>query len=128
MKMTKMVKILLMQETSDDYYSQKIIRDSISDWEEISDEDFQFLQKHLASIFPYNNGFMPLLMVKDDKPVLSRIEQIKKVLDREKEKQDAERAKREESKRAKEKARMLKKMASERELFDELKKKFGVEE
>lgn len=126
--MTKMVKILLMQETSDDYYSQKLIRDSISDWEEVSDEDFQFLHKHLHSIFPYSNGFTPMLMVKDDKPLVARIAQIKQVLDREKAKQDAERAKREEAKRAREKAKMLRKMASERELFEELSKKFKVDE
>lgn len=122
--MAKMVKILLVQETSDDYYSQKIIRDSISDWEEISDEDFRFLEKNLHSVFPTPSGFTPMLVVKDDKSVVTRIAQIKESLDKEKARRDAEQAKREEARMAREKAKLLKKMSSERQLFDELKKKF----
>lgn len=123
--MTKMVKIVLLQETSDDYYSQKIIRDSISDWEEVSDADFQFLQKHLHSVFPYKNGFTPMIIVKDETPISNRISQIKDLLDKEKARHEAEKAKRDEAKLAREKSKLLRKMASERELFDELKKKFG---
>ena len=129
--MTKLVKILLTRDVildQDDYYSRKIIQDSISDWEEISDDDYNFLRNNLSRLYkPYQREYdlVPMLVVKDDKSVLDRIESIKEFIEQEKVREAKEKAAAEAKKIEQAKKRMLKKSKSELELFEELKKKFG---
>ncbi len=124
--MAKLVKILLMQELSDDYYSQKLIRDSITDWEEISDEDFKFLRANLHRIYPPHGEFAPCIITKDDEPIVERISQLRAAIDREKRQQEEREAKKRLAKEAKERERLMKKLGSEKVLYEELKKKFEV--
>lgn len=129
--MTKQVKIVLSRDICisdyDDYYSRKIVQDSISDWEEISDEDYLFLRTNLFRLArDYQRDFdlLPTLLVKDDKPVIDRIVSIKEYIEQEKQQAAKEKAEADAKKREREKNRLLKKNKSEKELFEELKKKF----
>lgn len=128
--MTKQVKILLGKDIcfDDDYYSKKLIQDSLSDWEEISDEDYWFLHSNMWRLFKdyqSNYDLVPVLLVKDEKSVVQRVTSIKEIIQQEKEKQAKEKAAAEAKKLEKAKQRLLKKNLSEKELFEELKKKFG---
>lgn len=125
--MSKWVKIVLVEEASDDYYSKKIIRDGISDWEEISDEDFELLRYNIRRLYDNNHNLEPMLIVRDDVPVVDRLKSIKDALAKEREKQEAERRKKEETKLAREQAKLMKKVNSEKELFEKLKAKFESE-
>lgn len=124
--MVKSVKILLMQELSDDYYSQKLIRDSITDWEEISEEDLRFLRNNLHRIYPPHGEFVPCIITKDDEPILERISQLRAAIEKEKRQQEEREAKKKQAKEAKERERLLKKLGSEKTLYEELKKRFEV--
>lgn len=122
--MSKWVRIVLVEETSDDYYSRKIIRDGITDWEEISDDDFDILRYNVRMLYNSQHNLEPMLIVKDDVPVAERIKSIKDAVAKERAKQEAEKRKREDAKLAKEKARLMKKAESEKALFEQLKAKF----
>lgn len=129
--MSKKVKIVLVEDGSyDDDYSNAIIRDGISDWEEISDEDYKFLKKNshlLTQIIQtnvYNYNCVLKIIVQDDIPIKVRINSIKEELVKIKNKQEEAARKREEQKLARELKRKAKDEASEKKLFEELKKKF----
>lgn len=126
--MSKWVKIVLVEETSDDYYSRKIIRDGLTEWEEISDEDFELLRYNVRLLYDYKHNLEPMLVVRDDVPVVERLKSIKDALAKEKAKQEADKRKREEAKLAREQARLQKKLGTEKELFEKLKAKFEPEE
>lgn len=123
--MSKLVKILLIQHIDcDDYYSQSIIRESINDWEEISDEDFQFLKQYLTRVIDVPYGFSATLVVKDNVPVVQRINSVKELIATEQAAEAAAKAKRDKAAQERQQARMLKKAASELALLEELKKKY----
>lgn len=126
--MTKWVKIVLVEETSDDYYSRKIIRDGITDWEEISDEDYKILRYNVKRLYDTEYNMEPMLIVKDDVPVIERIKSIKDAVAKERARQEAENRKRQEAKLAREQAKLMKKVDSEKALFEKLKAKFEPEE
>lgn len=126
--MSKWVRIVLVEETSDDYYSRKIIRDGITDWEEISDEDFELLRYNVRRLYDTQHNMEAMLIVKDDAPVVDRLKSIKDALAKERAKQEAERKKRDDAKLAKEKAKLMKKAESEKALFEQLKAKFESRE
>lgn len=129
--MSKNVKILLSRDISYDneydYTSQRIIQESISDWEEISDEDYEFLRLNFCWLFKdYTKEYnlVPSLIVKDNKPVIERIESIKTYMEQEKYRQAKEKAAEDAKKAERAKQRMLKKAKSEKELYEMLKDKF----
>lgn len=126
--MSKWVKIVLVEETSDDYYSRKIIRDGLTEWEEISDEDFELLRYNVRQLYDYTHNLEPMLIVRDDVPVVERLKSVKDALAKEKAKQEADKRKKEEAKLAREQAKLMKKVASEKELFEKLKAKFQPED
>lgn len=85
------VKILLVQEVDvvDGSYSPQIVREGVTDWEEISDEDFAFLKKNIHRLYPIvcKNlfyGYKLILATQDDEPLVNRIASIKEVLEKEK--------------------------------------------
>ena len=126
--MSKWVKIVLVEEPSDDYYSRKIIRDGITDWEEISDEDYDLLRYNVKRLYDTEYNMEPMLIVKDDVPVIERLKSVKDAISKERAKQESEKRKREEAKLAREQAKLMKKVNSEKELFEKLKAKFEPEE
>lgn len=131
--MSKQVKIILSKEvltSYDDPYNYTLIRDGITDWEEISDEDYDFLRWNLSYLCKtYNEEYgnlVPMIIVKDDKPVLDRIESIKDFIEQLKTKEAERKAEEERKKAEKAKKRMMKKVADERALFEQLKEKFDT--
>lgn len=129
--MVKQVKIILGKEilsSYDDPYNYTLIRDGITDWEEISDEDYDFLRRNLSYLYKtYNEEYdnlVPMILVKDDKPVFDRISSIREFIEQMKTKETERKAEEERKKAEKAKKRMLKKVADERALFEQLKEKF----
>lgn len=128
--MVKQVKILLSRELYneyDDIYSRSILQDGISDWEEISDEDYDFLRRNLymlSNLYTKEYNLSPVLIVKDERPVFDRIQSIKEYINQEKQKEAKRKAEEERKKAEKAKKRMMKQTADERALFEQLKEKF----
>lgn len=133
----KKVKIVFTQSIGyDDYYGEEIIRDSLTDWEELSDEDFKLLKSNLHLIAKNKLGheYSPRIIVQDEHPIQYRLESIKKALAELAEKKRIADEQREakkkiaaEKKRQKEIEKLKKASDSERELFLQLKEKFGNE-
>ncbi len=131
--MSKWVKIVLAQEISlddyGDYYSREIIRGSITDWEEISDEDFKFLRNNMYHLFSSaaDAGLKPHLLVKDEVPIMQRIHSVRDEIRKYEEKKRQQQEKLEQEKADRARKRMLKKAQSELELLQQLQEKYGVE-
>ena len=123
--MSKLVKIVLVQNIDcDDHYTQAVIRESINDWEEVSDEDFVFLEKNLYRIVDAPYGFYPKLIIKDHVPIAQRIVSVKTLIAEEQAAQAAEKDRKRAAEQARQPKRMLKKAESELALLEELKKKY----
>ena len=123
--MTKLVKIVLVQSIDcDDHYTQAVIRESINDWEDVSDEDFVFLEKNMYRIVNAPYGFYPKLIIKDHVPIAQRIVSVKALIAEEQAAQAAEKERRRLAEQARQQKRMLKKAESELALLEELKKKY----
>lgn len=123
----KQVKIILVQEVYTDEYANNLIRDSISDWEEVSDEDFHFLKMNLGHIwnkFGMPQDFRPVVICKDDRPVSVRIDSIKEEIERHKRRVEAAEKERERKKQEKLLKKKAKTEAEEKALLDQLKKKY----
>jgi hypothetical protein len=131
--MSRLVKIVLAQDISlddyGDYYSRNIIRDSITDWEEVSDEDFDFLKSNIVHLFRSvrDAGMQPCLLVKDEQSIVQRIQSVKDEIrkfeeDRRKQQEEDEQRKAERARQ-----RLLKKAKSEIELLTQLQEKYGIE-
>lgn len=127
------VKILFVKENSsydnDDYLqTSAIVMDSITDWEEITQEELNLLYNYRYSFSGFSkNGYNTVILVKDEQPVVERISSIKEwliqIVEKQK-KQEAERKKKE-----KQKSELLKKTKAEREKKKllELAKKHGID-
>lgn len=105
----KKVKIFKADDGYGDEYSSSVLREGITDWEEISDEDYKFLKDNFHSIYR-DTGFGGnlVLITQDDVPVVKRIESIKRLIDakkaaidKEKREKEAEALKRAMKKKAK---------------------------
>jgi len=126
--MSKLVKILLSEDVSvydyDDYMSKSILRESISDWEEISDDDFSFLRDNIWSLRDWPANCKPLLLVKDEMPVMDRITSIKAEIDLEQKRKAAKLAEKRRKELERQQAKLLKKADSEKALLERLKSKY----
>lgn len=122
------VKIILVQECYHDYddsSSSMILRESISDWENISDEDYKILKDNFwrlqHGIYP---GLRPVLIEQDTIAVSKRIDSIKGWIVKERERQEKEEADRKAKAAERTKKKMLKKAGDELKLLEELKAKY----
>ena len=123
--MTKLVKIVLVQSIDcDDHYTQTVIRESVTDWEEVGDEDLAFLEKNLYRIVDVPYGYYPKLIFKDHMPIAQRIVSIKTLIAEEQAAQAAKKDRRLAAEHARQQKRMQKKAESELALLEELKKKY----
>ena len=100
-----------------------MLKNDITDWETISDEDFDLLHRNLHLIARKVNDRV-VIVEKDRVLVVERIKSIKEWLANEKAKQEEERRKRSEKNAELAKKKMLKKAGDERKLLEELKKKY----
>jgi len=99
----------------DDSYTSNIIRAGITDWDEISDDDYAFLMANrgyrLDQALKAPNGSNVAILKQDDTPVLERVESITKLI----RKMEEDRVKEEQARIAKKEAaaasRALKKKA-----------------
>jgi hypothetical protein len=128
------VKIFIASDSStdhDDYYSRVVLRQGITDWEEISDDDLVFLRENLHYIVDpkkYGYSAIPLIISQDEYNIIERIDSIKDRIrietDRRNAEQEAARKKREASQRKKELAKKAKTEAEELALLDALREKY----
>lgn len=126
------VKLIITDVTSyDDYYSNEIIRAGLSDWEEVSDEDYKFLKDNQFRL----NRVMDVpgsvhLVVQDDKPIAQRIKSLKKAIEDERLKIEREEAERLRKRLEAADKRKLKKAAKDaeerRRMFEVLKQEFDA--
>lgn len=134
------VKVVLFQDASsdDDYYSQQIIRQGITEWEDISEEDYQFLRNNKHRILNGRNqverfgyGTTATIIVQDDVPVVERISTIREEIRKEQERDRKESEKRAALKAERELKKQLSKRAKteadERRLLEELQQKYAGE-
>lgn len=131
--MSKWVKIVLSQEISldeyGDYYSRNIIRDSITDWEEVSDGDYKFLLTNLHHLFKTvrEAGMNPCLLVKDEQPIIQRIQSVREEIRRHQDYERKRLEKEEQEKAERTRKRLMKKAANEIELLKQLQEKYGTD-
>ena len=119
----KIVKIVDGMYDTYEEQSFQSIRDTLSDWETISDDDYTLLKNYLYHI-QKNYKDRLCIIVKDDVPVNERIKSIKTLIDQERKKQEEELAKKRAIEQERARKRMLKKAGDELKLLNELKKKY----
>lgn len=126
----KEVRIVLVHDLSsgyDDYDSETIMREGITDWETISDEDYQLLREHWHRLGPRidpSGNKRPVLLEKDHLPVRARIESIQQWLQEEKARIEREKAAREAQAAERARKKLMKTAEGERKLLEELRKKY----
>lgn len=121
MKKAKLIEVTSLS----DYYSEcnHTILNGVTDWEDISEDDYKFLSKHLSG--RYIEGKQYKLIVQDECPIQERIVSLRALIDKENKQREAQEKKfAKEQKERKAKAKQ-KKEEKERKKFEELKKKFG---
>lgn len=123
----KEVRIVLMREMYGDYDDPNfVLLEGISDWEQISDEDYCLLKQNWAALCHHMDMYNTriILLEKDAVPVRKRIDSIKNWIEQERARKQRET----ELKQEKARQRALKKLATdaehERKLLEELKKKY----
>jgi Trm5-related predicted tRNA methylase len=126
----KEVRIVLVHDLYTDYNdneSQAVIRDSVSDWEQITDEEYRLLKDNwwrLAHHLGNHDNGRPILLEKDRVPVRQRISSIREWVQQEQEKIQAEKAAKQAQAEERARKKLLKNAESERKLLEELKKKY----
>lgn len=125
----RQVRIIFVEEIQGDYDILATIARDITDWEEVSDEELDFLKKnlHLMAAEVTGSGHLqPLLIVKDEVAVRERITGLQQIVARMKAKQ-AERARRAaEAADARAKKRAEKQLAAKRKQFEALAEELGI--
>lgn len=126
--MSKEIKILLVEDMYndiDDYNTSAVIKESISDWETVSDEDFEFLRKNMHVIAKkIPAGFRTVIVTKDPLRIAERIESVQAEIDRVKAEREAEQERQRKAQQERERKKLLKTKKTELELLAELKKKY----
>lgn len=123
------VKIVLVQDCYHDYdddSSSAILREGISDWENISNEDYQILKDNFWRLQhgTYRSDLRPVLIEQDTVAVSKRIDSIKDWVAKERERQEKEEADRKAKAAERAKKKLLKKAGDELKLLEELKAKY----
>lgn len=129
------VKILLCSYAD---YDERVASIGITDWEEVTFEEYSFLQQHLY-LLPkidrqkYGNNWQPVMVVQDDVPIMTTFAALKSEVAKElaeiEARKELERRKKEEAKAKREAAKLLSKadglkkmLAAHPELREALKK------
>lgn len=109
----------------DDYYGSSVIREGISDWETVSNEDLEFLRKNMHIVArKVPDGCRPVLITKDPVRIAERIESVREEIAKAKAEQEAERERRRKKQEEQQRKKLLKTKKTELELLAELKKKY----
>lgn len=140
-KPMKEIKIILVEDVlrsdnyGDDHWNEYVLRQGITDWETISDEDFYWLKQNLNKLKNYNDvafrNFTYRLIVKNEMPVFTAIQDIKDEIAKQEEetRKRAEAFKKvdEERKRKAAEKKMLKNMTLD-QIEAQFKEKYGITE
>lgn len=120
------VKILVVKESIDrDEYTTRTLVGSLSDWEEVSEEDVKILKQHswlfsepIKKSFGFD--FNPYIVFQDEVPIAERIKGVHVFLENERKHKEREEAEKQKRLKRKKKLQEIK----ERELFKKLKEKY----
>jgi predicted RNA-binding protein with RPS1 domain len=104
----------------DDYYDQQILTQGISDWEEISEEDFQFVQQNLHLLQKINNNVHQYVLVRE--PEGGALQAIKSIRDEVERAAKAEQERKAEAKRRSQAAAQKKADKARNKELEQLKK------
>lgn len=119
------VKVFAVKDVEFDEYTKSILIEGISDWEEVTEEDAEILRKGLWEIRndmvkQYGYEYTAMIVFQDTVPARIRIEQIHKMLEKDRKKKEKEDA----AKKASAKKREKNKKEKELELLKKLKEKY----
>lgn len=120
------IKLLLVEETYYDYddnYHEAVLKSGITDWEEVSEEDYDFLKRNkfrLKSV----DGSNILIVSQDSIPILKRIQDIKDEIQKEIDKAEEEKNKKKKKAEENRLKKLAKTEAQEKELLNILKSKY----
>ncbi|MFA5153574.1 MAG: hypothetical protein WC554_13505 [Clostridia bacterium] len=118
------VKIILGTEYVDPW-NTTILLDSITDWEEISDDELVFLRENIYRISTWPSGLYPTILVKDELPVSIRIESIREKIKEELSRKREQERKNEEANEKRIATKQKNKEEKEKKILEELKAKYG---
>jgi hypothetical protein len=124
----RQVRIVLVE--CDNYYdsytneSLYAIRDSISDWEDISQEDYDLLVRYQNKLESQYDCKV-LILEKDPKSVMERLASIREWVQQQRDLEEQAKKKREAAAQERANQKLLKKAKSELALLEELKKKIS---
>ena len=124
-------KIVLVNETYNRYYRSYVpthILDSITDWEEVTEEELSLLRRYISRLPLPGENLSYLLLVKDDKPIHRKINSIRKLIEEEKEKEVKEKRKKEETNRKRQETKRKNQEEKEQKELERLKKKYEQKE
>lgn len=130
---TYKVKLLLCEERYDEEYFDVIARQGISDWEELTEDEYTLLRQNLYLIKPrYGHNSIIRVVVQDDTSVHDHLlnikQELKKIAEqRAKEEEDRLRRKKEREAKRKQKAleTVAKNVNDKRALLEKLKEELG---
>ena len=120
------VRIILVEDYEYDYDRYSEIVSSITDWEEVTEEEFDFLRNFLYKLKDWPSYSKPKLLRLDDQPISYRISNLRETM-----KETLERVKKEEEKKkatVRKAAETRRKKLEEKEKaeLERLKKKYGA--
>ena len=123
------VKIVLASEAYEEdygnYYHRAEIKGTISDWEEISEEELTWLRKYIHEIPTPWKFWHYIILVKDDVPVMARLDSIKGFIKDEKKKQEEKRLAKEEINRKRQETKRKRQEEKELKELERLKEKYA---
>lgn len=132
------VKIILENDSWDGEETHHYIAGSITDWEDVSDEDYQYMMQHRFDLHKfiskefyerYQHVVRIRILSKDDYPIAERISNLKQHIELEREKERKLREQKEIERQAKIKAKELsqkeRSLEQKRKKLEQLKKELG---
>ena len=116
------VKLVLSTDYCDDYHSHEYISQSITDWDEVTEEELIFLVSNYKKLSLWKPYTYPILLIKNSTPVEELLVNIKDLMAKQLEESKKRKAAVEKAQETKRKNKEEK----ERKLLEELKGKYGA--
>jgi hypothetical protein len=120
------VKIILVDDTSYSYIDEPFIKDSITDWEEVSIEDLKNLSEYKRYFPKPPNGYTYVIMVKNFLTVKEAFTSIKDMIEKAKIDMEKEKHKKEEINRKRQETKRKRQEEKERKELERLKEKYAT--
>jgi hypothetical protein len=123
------VKVILVENIysyGNNKHNWREFKDSITDWEEISNEEVTLLRTNLQYLPPNDYYTKYQLIVKDDVPVLKRLAELMPAIEAKAQAEEAKRLKKSETAKKAAETRKRKEEAADKKLLKELQAKYGA--